>query len=141
MDFLRAQQCELRLENKVYVLTFPGGQVSCRMTQGNLACRRVAICETVVILSRSEVIVTAEFVEGEATDGAGVLEATAHFQELDLYERSVGQLNSEQEDFKSLLIEFSNVFSAGPGDIGRTSLVTHQISTSDITAEPQAIWG
>ena len=29
MDFLRAQQCELRLENKVYVLTLPGGQVSC----------------------------------------------------------------------------------------------------------------
>ena len=211
MDFLRAQKCELRLENKGYVLVLPEGQVSCRATQGNLACRRVAICETVVIPPRSEVIVAAEFVEGEATDGAGVLEATTHFQKrnnllvaralvhtnqhnvplrllnpsdsaqtvfkrsiaavcepvesvdqgesdparvncvrppgkednltgagnlplhlVDLYERSVGQLNSEQQEaVKSLLIEFSDVFSAGPGDIGRTSLVTHQISTGD----------
>ena len=171
----------------------------------------MAICETLVILPRSEVIVTAEFVEGEASDGAGVLEATARFQEhnnllvaralvhtnqpkvplrllnpsdsaqtvfkrsiaavcepvesvdqgrsgparvncvthsgkednftgagglplhlVDLYERSIGQLNSEhQEDLKSLLIEFSGVFSAGPGDIGRTNLVTHQINTGD----------
>ena len=81
MDFLRAQQCDLPLENKVYVLTVPGGQVSCYTTQGNLACRRMAICETVVIPPRSEVIVAAEFVEGEASDGAGVLEATTRFQE------------------------------------------------------------
>ncbi|KAJ7381312.1 hypothetical protein OS493_001433 [Desmophyllum pertusum] len=49
--------------------------------KGILACRHVAIGETVVIPPCSEVIVTAEFVEGEATDGAGVLEVTAHFQE------------------------------------------------------------
>ena len=81
MDFLWAEQCELHLENKVYVLTLTGGQVSCHMTQGNLACWRVAICETVVIPPRSEVIVAADFVEGEASDGAGVLEATTRFQE------------------------------------------------------------
>ena len=51
---------------------------------------------------------------------------------VDLYERSIGQLNSEQqEDVKSLLIKCSDVFSAGPGNIGRTSLVTHQINTCD----------
>ena len=49
---------------------------------------------------------------------------------VDLYERSVRQLNSEQQEaVKSLLIEFSDVFSAGPGDVRCTSLVTHQIST------------
>ena len=51
---------------------------------------------------------------------------------VDLYERSILQPNSEQqEDLKSLLIEFSDVFSAGPGDIGRTNLVAHQINTGD----------
>ena len=40
----------------------------------------MAICEKVVIPLHSEVIVAAEFVEGEATNGDGVLEATTHFQ-------------------------------------------------------------
>ena len=104
MDFLWSQRCELRLENNVYIWTLPGGQVSCRTTQGNLACRRIAICETVVIPPRSKVIVLAELVEGKATDGVGILEATARFQERNnlLVARALVQTNQHNVPLRML---------------------------------------
>ena len=56
--------------------------MSCHMTKGNLACRRVAICETVVIPPHSEVIVAAQFVEGEASDGAGAWRRPLGFKNI-----------------------------------------------------------
>lgn len=49
-----------------------------------------------------------------------------------VYDNIVQDLNEVQQSAaRSLLKEFSNVLSTGPGDIGRTGIVAHQINTGD----------
>ena len=48
----------------------------------------------------------------------------------ELYKRSTTDLTTqESEQLRKLLIEFADVFSEGPHDLGRTDLVKHQINT------------
>ena len=50
----------------------------------------------------------------------------------DLYSRSVDGLNPERRtQICKLLCEFSDVFSKGPQDLGRTDVIQHRINTQD----------
>ena len=56
----------------------------------------------------------------------------------DLYERSTANLNESQKIMtKELLIEFQDVFSKGPHDLGRTNVVQHTINTGDASPSRQ----
>ena len=50
----------------------------------------------------------------------------------DLYQRNAVNLDGDQKDKRrSLLTDYPDVFSAGPQDLGRTSLVKHKTDTSE----------
>ena len=81
MDFLGSHRCELLRNKNGYTLSLSGTRVPCHSSRGGLACRRIALCETVVLPPRSESIVTAQLMDGKATDELVVIEATSQFQE------------------------------------------------------------
>ena len=37
----------------------------------------------------------------------------------------------QNQDFQSLLVEFADIFSQGPGDLGKTNIITHSIHTGN----------
>ena len=50
----------------------------------------------------------------------------------DLYSRSTEGLNAaQQRQLPKLLLEFQDIFSKGPQDLGKTGLAKHEINTSD----------
>ena len=50
----------------------------------------------------------------------------------ELYDRSsAGLQDTQKEKLYALLVEFKDVFSEGPGDVGRTSLTSHNIETGN----------
>ena len=53
-----------------------------------------------------------------------------HLEEL--YQRSISRLSSDQQQqVRNLLCEFSELFSNGPQDLGRTDVIQHRINTGD----------
>ena len=57
----------------------------------------------------------------------------------DIYQRSIDGLEPErQEQICRLLCEFSEVFSKGPQDLGRTDVIQHRINTKDAAPIRQA---
>ena len=104
MDFLGTHQCELLRTKNGYALSLSGTRVPCHSSRDGLACLRIALCETVVLPPRSESIVTAHFVDGEATEELGVIEATGQFQERHnlMMARSLVHLNWNQVPLRLL---------------------------------------
>ena len=50
----------------------------------------------------------------------------------DLYARSMKWLNAGQQcQLHELLLEFQDIFSKGPQDLGKTGLAKHEVNTSD----------
>ena len=59
-------------------------------------------------------------------------EVPEHLREL--YQRSILKLNpNQQQQVRTLLCEFSDLFSRGQHDLGRTDVIQHQINTGDAT--------
>ena len=59
-------------------------------------------------------------------------EVPEHLREL--YQRSILKLNTnQQQQVRTLLCEFSDLFSRGQHDLGRTDVIQHQINTGDAT--------
>lgn len=51
---------------------------------------------------------------------------------LPLYEKIISELHKEEAtQVREVLIEYADVFSKGPDDLGRTGLVKHHICTTD----------
>ena len=85
----------------------------------------VANCEVIESLA---VVEELEGMQAEATVVGGELKGEVK----ELYRRSSDGLDCRQkEKLHTLLMEFEDVFSNGPGDMGRTSLTSHKIDTGD----------
>ncbi len=66
------------------------------------------------------------------SDDCSATELPCHLR--DLFKRSTTDLtNEESKQLHSLLLEFADIFSEGPHDLGRTDLVKHQINTGGAT--------
>ena len=67
-------------------------------------CHWIVLCETIVLPPRSESIVTAQFVDGEASEELGVIEVTGQFQERHnlMMGRSLIHINQNQVPLRTL---------------------------------------
>ena len=88
-------------------------------------------------LKRGTTLAQCEEVVSVVTPSPGIEASTPTRRELpphlvSLYESStVKQSAGEADKVKQLLTDFSDVFSSGPMDLGRTGLVKHRITTAD----------
>ena len=77
-------------------------------------------------------MVESVFTGEESTPSAMNRKTEVPSQVRDLYERSADNLDDDQKvTLRKLLCEFSDVFSEGSHDLGRTSEVKHTIDTGD----------
>ena len=84
----------------------------------------VASCEVIDSLTNAEKL------EGEMQAELTVVDEELKGMVKELYSRSSDGLDSRQkEKLHALLVEFEDVFSTGPADMGRTSLTSHDIDT------------
>ena len=98
-------------------------RVICKGTE--LAC-----CETIHSVLASQVDAERRMVTGCTQNAKILVKLLPHLKEL--YERSVAALDEDEfQGVHKLLHEFSDIFSAGPHDLGCTDLIKHQINTGD----------
>jgi hypothetical protein len=84
----------------------------------------VASCEVIDSLTNAEKL------EGEMQAESTVVDGELKGMVKELYSRSSDGLDGRQkEKLHALLVEFEDVFSTGPADMGRTSLTSHKIDT------------
>ena len=90
----------------------------------------LACCETIHSVLASQVDAERRMVTGCTQNAKILVKLPPHLKEL--YERSVAALDEDEfQGVHKLLHEFSDIFSAGPHDLGCTDLIKHQINTGD----------
>ncbi|KAK3735800.1 hypothetical protein QZH41_007420 [Actinostola sp. cb2023] len=97
-----------------------------------------AVCEPVSIVNvKNPTLAVSRVAEGD-TDGPPMATSEPAVKDtipshlMDLTERSSRLLDEQQRsELTALLTEYRDVFTASPGDLGRTDLVRHNINTGD----------
>ena len=91
----------------------------------------LARCETIHSVLALRVDIEKGMLTGCTQNAKILMQLPPHLKEL--YEHSVAALEeTECQEVRKLLNEFSDIFSAGPHDLGCMDLIKHQIHTGEV---------